>query len=235
MLDFVAVFGFAFIEPQMVFYLYNTLAFSTAQFGLMVSGYGLTMLFGKAALGQLGDRFGKRLLIAVGFLLNSSLYLGLLLVHQFGWLILVALVAGLGSSLVTPALSAFYLDITAQEHRSRIMGMKESVAALGGVAGPLLVALLSRWIPPQGIFALAGIVIVLAVILALVVLSPQPREARPRGRASNVCSSERAPAVVAAVRGITGAAAAVRASSSRTAVAVGTSAASPAKGEVVRW
>ena len=216
----------------MVFYLYNTLAFSTAQFGLMVSGYGLTMLFGKAALGQLGDRFGKRLLIAVGFLLNSSLYLGLLLVHQFGWLILVA---GLGSSLVTPALSAFYLDITAQEHRSRIMGMKESVAALGGVAGPLLVALLSRWIPPQSIFALAGIVIVLAVILALVVLSPQPREARPRGRASNVCSSERAPAVVAAVRGITGAAAAVRASSSRTAVAVGTSAASPAKGEVVRW
>lgn len=232
MLDFVAVFGFAFIEPQMVFYLYNTLAFSTAQFGLMVSGYGLTMLFGKAALGQLGDRFGKRLLIAVSFLLNSSLYLGLLLVHQFGWLILVA---GLGSSLVTPALSAFYLDITAQEHRSRIMGMKESVAALGGVAGPLLVALLSRWIPPQGIFALAGIVIVLAVILALVVLSPQPREARPRGRASNVCSSERAPAVVASVRGITGAAAAVRASSSRTAVAVGTSAASPAKGEVVRW
>lgn len=87
MLDFVAVFGFAFIEPQMVFYLYNTLAFSTAQFGLMVSGYGLTMLFGKAALGQLGDRFGKRLLIAVSFLLNSSLYLGLLLVHQFGWLI----------------------------------------------------------------------------------------------------------------------------------------------------
>ena len=69
----------AFIEPQMVFYLYNALSWTTAQNGLMMGGYGMATLVGQVALGQLGDQLGRKPLLALGFLFDSALSLGLLL------------------------------------------------------------------------------------------------------------------------------------------------------------
>jgi hypothetical protein len=50
------------------------------------------------------------------------------------------------------------------------MGIRGSIDALGGVAGPLLVAVVSLWTTPQGIFAISGAVMLVAVFLALAVL-----------------------------------------------------------------
>ena len=83
LLDVIAAFGMAFIEPQMVFYLYNTLSWTTAQYGLMMGGYGVATLVGQVALGQIGDHLGGKSIIALGFLFNSALSLGLILFHQF--------------------------------------------------------------------------------------------------------------------------------------------------------
>jgi hypothetical protein len=52
-----------------------------------------------------------------------------------------AVSGGLGDALFAPALGAAYLDITPERDRSAVMGIKGSAAALGAVAGPLLVAL----------------------------------------------------------------------------------------------
>src|SRR2546430_6669173 len=51
-------------------------------------------------------------------------------------------------SLFIPAIAASYLDIAEPEHISRVMGIKGSVAALAGVVGPLLVAIISPWTSP---------------------------------------------------------------------------------------
>ncbi len=50
-LDFVGSFAFAFVEPQMVFYLYDDLGWSTTQFGVTVGAYGLAMVIGQMVLG----------------------------------------------------------------------------------------------------------------------------------------------------------------------------------------
>ncbi len=50
-LDFTVFFVFAFVEPEMVFYFYDRLGFSTTQFGLLVGGYGLAMVAGQSTLG----------------------------------------------------------------------------------------------------------------------------------------------------------------------------------------
>jgi hypothetical protein len=50
------------------------------------------------------------------------------------------------------------------------MGMRGASASLGGVLGPLLVAVVSLWIAPQGIFAIAAGVTLGAVVLAFLVL-----------------------------------------------------------------
>jgi MFS family permease len=163
----------AFIEPQMVFYLYNALSWTTAQYGLMMGGYGVATLVGQVALGQIGDHFGKKPIIALGFLLNATLSLGLILVHQFCLLAPLALLAGLGSAFITTGLGVCYLDITDQQHRSVAVGIRESAVSFGAVAGPLLAAFIGRWLAPLGIFSVAALTLLAAAILALALLKPQ--------------------------------------------------------------
>jgi len=74
---------------------------------------------------------------------------------------------GIGEALLLPALSAFVLDITAEQHRSRVMGIKESAAALGGVAGPLLVISASAATTPQGVLIIAALLVAAVAGIAL--------------------------------------------------------------------
>jgi MFS family permease len=199
LLDFVAVFGLEFLEPQMVFYLYKTLALTPAQYGFIMGSYGLALLVGQAGLGRWGERLGKKSLVALGFLLTSALPLGLLLCHQLALLILVALLAGLGSALITPALESSYLDMTPEQHRSLIMGVRESVVSLGAVVGPLLLAFSSRWLSPQSVFTVALLVALAAVILTLAALKLQGGRG---ARSSERDTSERAALVFSTLSSI---------------------------------
>ena len=216
-LDFILTFAFAFIEPQMVFYFYEELDWTTVQFGLVVGVYGLAMVIGQTALGRLSDRFGRKPVIVVGALLTAMFYAGLAVVTSFSLVILVALVAGLGSALMSPAVSAFYLDITADRHRSRVLGIKGSAASLGGVTGPLLVAGVSSMTTPQGVFGISGVLIVIGAALAFVLLREPHRVTeeiapRPSGQSQTVpestqdmgweCSNKRCLAAQAALRGV---------------------------------
>ncbi len=139
----------------------------------MMGGYGMATLAGQVALGQLGDHFGRKPTIALGFLLNAALSLGLIVFHQFSMLALLALLAGLGSAFITTGLGASYLDITTARHRSVTVGIRESAISFGAVAGPLLAAFSSFWLAPRGIFTVAASTTLAAVVLALLVLKPQ--------------------------------------------------------------
>ena len=74
------------------------------------------------------------------------------------------------SAALTPALSASYLDITEERYRSSVLGIKESAAALGAVAGPLIVAFFSPFTTPGNIFVTSGIVALGAMVLSLFAL-----------------------------------------------------------------
>lgn len=169
-IDFIGAFAFAFVEPQMVFYFYEDLGWSTLQFGVVVGIYGLAMVFGQTVLGQSSDRYGRKPVIVIGVLMSTILYISLAYVRAFPLIVVSAITAGLGSALIAPALSAFILDITAEQHRGRIVGIKESALALGGVLGPLLVAVMTNITSPQGIFVTAGGLVLSGAILAILFL-----------------------------------------------------------------
>ena len=177
-IDFIGAFAFAYVEPQMVFYFYDDLNWTTIQFGLVVGAYGLSMLLGQTILGQSSDRVGRKPIILIGVLLNATLYIGLAIITRFGVMMGVAVLAGLGSALIAPAASAFYLDITTPRYRGRILGIKESALALGGVLGPLTVAVTARFLTPQQIFLSAAAITILALLLALFLLrEPEQKQA----------------------------------------------------------
>lgn len=177
-LNFIGAFAFAFIEPQMVFYFYDDLGWSTTQFGLVIGVFGLAMVLSQFLLGRSSDRFGRKPVIITGFLLSLSFYFGLIFIKTFALALLVAFVAGLGDALKGPALSAYYLDIASKKNRSQIMGFKESALSMGGVVGPALVAIIGSAVKPQIIFLIAGCTMAFGGLLALVVLR-EPKTALP--------------------------------------------------------
>ena len=172
-IDFIIAFAFTFVEPQMVFYFYNGLGWTSVQFGLVVATYGLTMVFGQTLLGQASDRFGRRPMISIGLLLTSALYLGLAFTSSFPLMVVCSLVSGLGVALTMPALSASYLDITPDQHRSRAMGIKESFAQFGGVTGPLVLVICGTWMGPQSVFVTSAALVLVLAGLAFVALTPR--------------------------------------------------------------
>lgn len=196
--DFIGTFAFTFIEPQMVFYVYDKLGWSTAQFGLVVAAYGVAMFIGQTTLGQLSDRVGRRPVIVVGVLLNTMLYAGLAFLTNFAVIIVVSAVAGLGAALIAPALSAALFDITADKHRSRVMGIKNAALSLGGVLGPFLVVFATQLTTPRGVFLIAGGLVLLGGLLALRCL----REPGTRQRTHGAERYEQDPQRIAAAHAV---------------------------------
>lgn len=176
-LNFISAFAFAFIEPQMIFYFYDDLGWSTTSFGFVVGTFGMAMVVSQLFLGRLSDRFGRKPIIFIGFILSLSFYFGLAITKVFAMALLFAFIAGIGDALKGPALGAFVLDITKKRHQSRIMGLKESSLALGGVVGPALVAVIGSRVKPQTIFIIAGIIVALGALLSIVVLK-EPKKAQ---------------------------------------------------------
>ena len=170
LIDFTIIFTFAFVEPELVFYMYDDLGWTTTQFGIIVGVYALTTASGQLFAGPISDRFPRKRIIITGLLLNALLYLGIILFIDFYTMLVVAAVAGIGEALLMPALSAYYLSITADEHRGRVMGFKESAAASGGVLGPLLVAGLSGLLTSMAIFAIAFAMMTGTAVVALLFL-----------------------------------------------------------------
>lgn len=170
LIDFALIFAFAFVEPQMIFYFYDQLGWSTIDFGLVIAFYGGAYVIGQVLLGPLSDRYARKPIILLGQVLNMVFFVGLVFVDSLYLLIAVAFVSGIGEAIVMPALSALYLDMTAKQHRSRVLGIKESAAALGGVTGPLLVAGIASFTTPGQVFIISASVLILTFFMTLVAL-----------------------------------------------------------------
>ncbi len=211
-LDFVLVFAFAFVEPQMIFYFYDDLGWTSIQFGLVVGVYGITMVLGQAFLGPLSDKYGRKSVIVSGTLIETVFYAGLIFFTSFPLMLMAAAISGLGTALIEPALNSYYLDITDERHRSRILGIKESSVALGGVAGPLLLIFISASLSARGVFTVAALTVLASAIVALIVLPAQDQTAGDPGSLDWETSEKRALAAQSALRGIV-----LRASATRSA------------------
>jgi multidrug resistance protein len=177
-ISFALYFAWAFFEPQLLFYVFDDLGWTTAQFGMAAGGYGLASVLGQTMLGRAGDRYGRKPCIVIGLILFCAQFASLIFTPSMGAAMLSFAVGGLGEGLVSPALGAFYMDISEERHRARVMGIRLSAGSLGGVLGPLLAAAVAGSLAPQSAFAGSIAVVLLAVLLALVVLREPRRLAR---------------------------------------------------------
>lgn len=203
------VFAWFLVDPVLPFHAFDDLGWSTAQFGAVISVYGWATLVGSLSLGRSSDRFGRRPILVVGLVLHAAQYAGLMLSDVYAVIVATFVVAGLGEALVTPALTAAYLDITPPAHRSRAMGMKAAVASLGSLLAPALAIAVVRSAPAQRAFLLSAALVLAAALVVLVGLrTPRPRE--PSVDLAWAASQERVMAAQSALHNLTASAATAR-------------------------
>ena len=172
--SFAVMFAWAFIEPRFMFYAYDDLGWSSSMLGLVMSCFGVSMALGEFGLGRLSDRLGRYPVIVLGLLLFGAQFMGLALFQNYVLIAAAFVVAGLGSALLEPALSAAVLDIAPAAHQARALGIKSTAGSLGNILGPALVVLLASSLAARGIF-LAATGVVGMILLFVLFLRVRPR------------------------------------------------------------
>lgn len=129
-------------------------------------GVGAVLLQGGGA-GAASRALGERTTLLIGLALFAAGFGGMAVSGQAATLIaaLVALVIGIG--LATPALNSLVAAQAAPSERGAVMGLSQSAAALGRVAGPLASGPLFESVSPGAPFIAAALLILAALFVTL--------------------------------------------------------------------
>ena len=166
LITFGAMFAWAFIEPQFMFYAYDDLGWTSSQLGLVISAFGTAFMLGAFGLGHLSDRRGRKPVLVLGLVLFAAQFISLVVFREVAWIVLCFVVAGLG---------ALFLDVTPPEYTARMMGLKSMAGSLGSMLGPALVVLLVPVVSPQAVFLMSIILVVVLILTAGLALHPPVR------------------------------------------------------------
>jgi MFS family permease len=146
------------------------LNFSATQFGLLVGVLGLAMVLGQIFLGGLSDKYGRKPVIVLGLIVSSIFYIGMIIFTRFATCFLVSAIGGIGSALANSATGAYILDISDEDNKSKIQGIKGSFTALGEAIGPLLAVFISSRLTPHSMFMVSAIVGIAVAFVAVIAL-----------------------------------------------------------------
>lgn len=137
--------------------------------GLFFTAYTLASIGIRFISGKVSDRYGRIRVMYVGIVIISISLLLLGLGNSVGGLILGAIVYGIGTGILSPAVNAWTIDLSLPQHRGKAMATMYIALEMGIGSGALLAGYIFRdeisRIP--AIFILNSIIIFLAFFYVL--------------------------------------------------------------------
>lgn len=165
---FITMGGVGLIIPILPLYLETFNAGGTA-IGALIATFSLAQFLISPLVGQLSDRYGRKLFILIGLVIYGLAMIGFGLSEHL-WLLFVArFLSGTGAAFITPPIMAYIADITTIDERGKGMGMIGASITLGFTIGPGLGGILSEVNLVFPIF-FAGISALIAAVVSLLVL-----------------------------------------------------------------
>ncbi len=163
-----AFMGFSIVRAFLPLYASGRFGMSTVEVGTLISTVAASQLVAILFLGWLSDRFGRKPMIIVGFLLCSGSFLLYLLANTAYQIFLVSIAAGLGLS-ATSLLLAIVPDVTPKRMYGTVVGIYGSCEDLGIIMGPLVYGLVWSAIGPTYIFVASAVTQVLSAALVFAI------------------------------------------------------------------
>jgi EmrB/QacA subfamily drug resistance transporter len=151
---------------------------SQTQLQWIVDAYAIVFAALLLPAGAIGDRFGRKPLLACGLALFGSVSLAALFVHSPTTLIALRAGLGVAAALVMPVTLSVITTVFPPEERGKAVGTWVGVAAGGGVIGLLTSGILLHFFSWSSIFALNVVLATIALAGTLLVV-PATRDSRP--------------------------------------------------------
>lgn len=154
------VMGFGMIMPVLPRLLVQLTGKSLSQAaidgGWLLFVYAVTQFLCAPILGNLSDRFGRRLVLLWSVAALGIDYLVMGLAPTIGWLFLGRTIAGMAGASFTPAY-AYVADVTAPARRAQSFGIVSAAFGIGFILGPAVGGLLGSLGPRAPFFVAASI------------------------------------------------------------------------------
>jgi EmrB/QacA subfamily drug resistance transporter len=151
---------------------------SQTQLEWIVDAYAIVFAALLLPAGAIGDRVGRKPLLAIGLALFGSVSFAALFVHSAGTLIALRAGMGVAAALIMPVTLSVITSVFPPEERGKAVGTWVGVAAGGGVIGLVASGVLLHFFSWSSIFALNVVLAGLALTGTLLIV-PATREARP--------------------------------------------------------
>ncbi|MFC7515726.1 MFS transporter [Herbaspirillum sp. GCM10030257] len=146
---------------------------SATMVGLAMGIYGLTQSFGQIPFGMASDKYGRKPVIVIGLVVFAIGSFIAAASHTLAWVIVGRALQGAGA--ISAAVTAFIADTTREEHRTKAMAMVGGSIGLTFAVSLIAAPVLYASIGMGGLFALTGILSVLAIGVVLYVVPPAPK------------------------------------------------------------
>ncbi len=135
--------------------------------GLITGANALGGAIGGRQLGQLGDRVGYRLILAICALGSVICYAPQSMVERSMWLIPLQAGAGLAMGGILASISASLAALAPKGREGIVYGVDASVVSVANAIGPMMGSSLAAWLGLRAPFLAAAVVFVLGGIAAL--------------------------------------------------------------------
>ncbi len=177
---FIDLVGFGIVIPILPLYAEHFHA-SPVAIGWLTGIYSGMQIIFTPILGKLSDRFGRRPVLFVSIVGTAIGFTLMGLAHSLTLLFAARILAGItGGNISIP--QAYIADVTAPEKRSRAMGMIGAAFGLGFTFGPLIGGVMSRISYSAPFFFAAGLAVINAVLVYLILPESLSAEHRAKPR-----------------------------------------------------
>ena len=156
--------------------------------GLALGAYGLTQAIFQLPFGMASDRYGRKRVIYIGLVLFVAGSVIAAMANDIYMVIFGRAVQGAGA--VSAAVTALLADLTREEHRTKAMAMIGGTIGVTFALSLILGPVFNQWIGVPGIFALTGVLALLAMLVVKFVV-PDPLISRFHSDAEAKSSSLR--------------------------------------------
>ncbi|MEN9680052.1 MAG: hypothetical protein RLZ57_1181, partial [Actinomycetota bacterium] len=133
--------GFGLVVPAIPIFA-RSFGVSNAAVGLIVSAFAAMRFFSGLISGRLIDRFGERMVFAVGVTLVSIFTLLLAFSQNYLQMLIFRTAGGLGSSMFSVSANSVILRSVDDAKRAQVQSIYNSTFLLGGITGPAFGGLL---------------------------------------------------------------------------------------------
>lgn len=140
--------------------------------GLAMGIYGLTQSFGQIPFGAASDKYGRKRVIIIGLILFALGSFIAAAATDLVWVIVGRAIQGAGA--ISAAVTAFIADSTREEHRTKAMAMVGGSIGLTFAISLIAAPVMYQLIGMGGIFALTGILSLVAIFVVAYVVPPAP-------------------------------------------------------------